>query len=145
VKEVKLYQSPLILVGALLAGAALLFWFVTQPAGIERAQPRVFFVEPQAGAAVSSPVQVVMGAENFRIEPAGEVRAGAGHLHIMVDVPCVEPGQVIPSGKQHLHYGGGQTRAELDLSPGPHTLCLQAGDGVHTALPLSSTITITVN
>ncbi len=143
-RDVKLYQSPLILVGALLAGAALLFWFVTRPPAGEEPS-RVFFVEPRDGATVSSPVGVLMGADNFTVEPAGEVRAGAGHLHIMVDVPCVEPGEVIPAGEQHLHYGGGQTVAELALEPGTHTLCLQAGDGVHTALPLTDTITITVN
>ena len=43
---------------------------------------KVTFVEPKNGATVSSPVTVKMAAENFTVEPAGEVKAGAGHLHI---------------------------------------------------------------
>ena len=47
----------------------------------------------------------------------------------------------------HLHYGKGQGEATLDLSAGPHTLCLQAGDGAHIALPgagMTQKINITV-
>jgi hypothetical protein len=85
-----------------------------------------------------------MGAESFTIEPAGEIREGAGHLHIMVDVPCVSVGQTVPADDNHLHYGKAQTEAELTLTPGKHTLCLQAADGAHTALNLTQTIEVTV-
>jgi hypothetical protein len=95
---------------------------------------RVFFLEPQNEAVVDSPVQVRLGAENFTIEPAGEVRQGAGHLHIMVDTPCLAAGEVIPKDERHLHYGDGQREATLELAPGQHTLCLQAADGAHRAL-----------
>jgi hypothetical protein len=33
-----------------------------------------------------------------------------------------------------MHYGKAQTEAELTLTPGVHTLCLQAADGSHVAL-----------
>ena len=33
----------------------------------------------------------------------------------------------------------------LDLAPGEHTLCLQVGDGAHTALDLTSEITVNVD
>ena len=102
------------------------------------------FVEPTDGAAVPSPVKVRMEATNFTIEPAGEVRSGAGHLHIMIDTGCVPAGEVIPSDASHLHYGKAQTEAELPLAPGRHTLCLQAGDGAHRALDLTHTITVEV-
>src|SRR5688500_14123003 len=88
--------------------------------------PRVSFASPADGATVASPVHVVLAAENFTVEPAGEVKAGAGHLHIMVDTDCVAAGQVITKDDQHLHYGQGQLEADLDLAPGTHTLCLQA-------------------
>lgn len=106
--------------------------------------PEVYFASPEDGATVTDPVQVEMMAVNFTIEPAGEVRAGAGHFHIMIDVPCVTPGEVIPSDDSHLHFGQGQTSAELELAAGEHTLCLQAGDGAHVALDLTDTISITV-
>ena len=109
--------------------------------------PRVSFASPADGATVSSPAHVVLTAENFTIEPAGEVKAGAGHLHIMVDTGCIAAGEVITKDDQHLHYGQGQLEADLELAPGTHTLCLQAADGAHTALSedgLKQTITITV-
>jgi hypothetical protein len=107
----------------------------------------VAFTSPANGATVSSPVHVKLAAENFTVEPAGAVKAGAGHLHIMVDTDCVAAGQVITKDAQHVHYGQGQLEADLDLAPGSHTLCLQAADGVHTALSgdgLTQKITITV-
>lgn len=107
--------------------------------------PSVAFTEPAAGATVTSPVQVGLAAFNFTVEPAGEVHDGAGHLHLMVDVPCVEAGQVIPKDDQHVHLGDGQTDTELPLAPGEHTLCLQAGDGAHTALDLTREVTFTVS
>lgn len=98
--------------------------------------PRVFFVEPADGATVTAPVKVVMGAENFVVEAATDVAVeGHGHLHIMVDTDCVDVGQGIPKDDTHLHFGKGQLEAELELAPGEHTLCLQAADGLHVALP----------
>jgi len=99
---------------------------------------------PEDGATVSSPIALELTADNFVIEPAGEVRDGAGHLHAMIDVPGVDPGEVIPSDESHVHYGDGATTDELDLEPGEHTICVQAGDGVHTALDLTDTVTFTV-
>ena len=128
-----------------LAVAALL---LLAACGSPAATPaRVLFTSPADGATVSSPVHVTLSAENFTVEPAGEVKAGAGHLHIMVDTACAAPGQVITKDDTHLHYGQGQLEADLELAPGPHTLCLQAADGAHTALSdagLTQTIAITV-
>jgi hypothetical protein len=120
---------------------------ITVVGDAEAMAPRVYLVAPQDGATVSSPVQVMMGAENFTIEPAGELNAGAGHLHIMVNTECVAVGNVIPSDETHLHYGKAQMEATLELEPGEYTLCLQAADGVHIALDgdgMTETITITV-
>jgi hypothetical protein len=63
----------------------------------------------------------------------------------MVDVPCVEPGQVIPKDDSHVHLGSGALTLDLPLASGEHTLCLQAGDGAHTALPITREITFTVS
>ena len=110
-------------------------------------QARVLFTSPADGVTVSSPVKVTMGAVNLIVEPAGDVKAGAGHLHIMVDTDCLAAGQVVPKDDTHLHYGKGQLEAELVLSPGTHTLCLQAADGAHMALAgegMTQRMTITV-
>jgi hypothetical protein len=65
---------------------------------------------------------------------------------IDTDLPPFD--QEIPSDRQHLHFGGGQTEARLeDLSPGKHTLQLLLADCNHVPHdpPLYSTkITITV-
>jgi hypothetical protein len=111
------------------------------------AKARVFFTGPSSGATVSSPVHVTWSAENFTVEPAGEVKAGAGHLHVMVDTDCMPAGQIVPKDDTHVHYGQGQLEADLELAPGPHTLCLQAADGAHTALAgegMTQVINITV-
>lgn len=108
---------------------------------------QVSFVEPAHGSTVSSPVRIKLAAENFVVEPAGEVKAGAGHLHIIVDEDCVAAGQVIAKDATHLHYGQGQLEAQIELTSGLHTLCLQAADGAHVALPgtgMTQKINITV-
>jgi hypothetical protein len=107
--------------------------------------PEVAFATPEAGATVTSPVSVTMTATNFTVEPAGDVHAGAGHLHVMVDVGCVAPGTVIPKDAAHVHLGMAQMAAELPLAPGVHKLCLQAGDGAHKALDITDEIEITVS
>jgi hypothetical protein len=119
------------LIVLILAGTALLF---RATGGGKATDGRVLIVEPQNGAAVSSPVLVKMAAEKFKVEPAGMVANGRGHLHILVDTPCMAAGQVIPKDDRHLHYGKGQLEAELALAPGTHTLCLQAANGAHVAL-----------
>ena len=110
-------------------------------------EPQVSFQSPKNGDTVSSPLKVVMKAENFTIEEAGEVHQGAGHLHIIIDLPCVPAGEVILKDEQHVHFGDGRTEAELELASGKHTLCLQAADGTHTALEgqgLTHNIEVTV-
>jgi hypothetical protein len=110
-------------------------------------KPHVFFTAPADKANVSSPVKVTMGAEAFTIEPAGVVKEGAGHLHIMIDTDCITAGQLVPKDATHLHYGKGQTEAEIELPTGSHILCLQAADGAHIALTgdgMTHTISITV-
>lgn len=111
----------------------------------ETLEPGVLsIVAPEDGSTVSGPVTVTMVADDFVVEAAGEVRSNAGHLHLMIDVGCVTPGEVIPADGSHLHLGDGRTEVELDLQPGEYTLCAQAGDGVHTALALTDTVTISV-
>jgi hypothetical protein len=98
-------------------------------------EARVRIVEPLDGAEVSGPVLVKFGAENFVVEATGpEVKAGHGHLHVMVNTDCIAANQVIPKDETHLHFGKGQMEAKMNLTPGEHTLCLQAADNNHVAL-----------
>lgn len=110
-------------------------------------EARVNFTEPQNNATVSSPVKLKWAAQNFRVEPAGAVNAGAGHLHVMIDTPCLPAGQPVPNDDTHKHFGKAQMETELTLAPGNHRLCLQAADGAHVALAgtgMTQQISITV-
>lgn len=120
----------------------------TPPApSVQETGARVFFTNPTDGATVSSPLKVTMAAENFTIQPAGELVDGTGHLHILIDSDCTPVGEVVLKDETHLHYGQGQLEAELTLTPGQHTLCLQAANGAHIALPgagMTQKVSITV-
>lgn len=98
------------------------------------ASQSVRFVEPADGATVGSTFDVKMSATGLFVEGAGAVlREQGGHMHILVDTDFIEPGNVIPKDDQHIHFGGGQTLAELTLEPGEHTLRLQMANGAHIA------------
>jgi formylglycine-generating enzyme required for sulfatase activity len=94
----------------------------------------VNFVLPADGAAVSPTFDVAMVANGLTVEPAGEIRPGAGHFHILVDTDFVPPGELIPFDETHLHFGQGQITTTLELEPGTHVLRLQFANGSHTAL-----------
>lgn len=144
---------PLLLAGVAACGAEAPPAESSAPAATAAAPPsgpRVFFVEPQDGATVKSPVRLVFGAEDFTIGavPQGvveQVRPDLGHHHVGVDTTCLPPGTVIPQAAPWVHFGGGQAEIDMQLSPGQHTLTLQIGDDKHTTIEgLCSTITVTV-
>lgn len=105
----------------------------------------VAFESPADGDTVSSPVLLQMSASGVTLEPAGEANEGAGHLHVAVDVDCVEAGQPIPADDDYVHFGAEPlTERTINLEPGQRTLCLQLGDGEHIATAATDTITINV-
>ena len=106
----------------------------------------VFFVEPQDGATVSSPVHVKFGLEGMDLKPAGDMTPDTGHHHLLIDGKPVPKGDVIPATDHSLHFGKGQTETDVKLPSGQHTLTLQLGDGSHRSYgpEMSSTITINV-
>jgi hypothetical protein len=112
---------------------------------------RVYFAEPANGAMVKSPVHVVFASDKFTIAavPQGEVkdvRAGTGHYHLGVDTKCLAPGTVIPKADPWIHFGMGNNSIDMQLTPGMHTLVVQAGDDKHTTITgLCETITVNVN
>lgn len=115
------------------------------PGKTENAEDGVYFIEPEAGATISSPVKVVMGVNGMEVEPAGMVKEGKGHHHIVIDGKFIPKGEIVPSDSLNIHFGGGQTETEVELSPGKHTLTLQFANGVHTSFGEDWSKTIEVN
>jgi len=111
-------------------------------------EAQVMFVKPADDAEVTSPFTVGWAASGLIIEAAGkDIRPDAGHLHVLVDQEFVPAGEAIPMDESHLHFGKGQTDAELTLESGEHTLRLQMANGGHIALDgpqYQDEITVTV-
>jgi Domain of unknown function (DUF4399) len=55
-------------------------------------------------------------------------------------------GQTIPFSDTHIHFGKGQTEAELKLAPGVYKLTMQFANKDHNSYgkEMSQTITVTV-
>lgn len=84
------------------------------------------------------------GGIDFELAPKGRVRDGEGHFHVIIDHSCEPPSAQIPDDDLHLHVGSGAAETMVELEPGEHSLCVQLGDGFHTALKIFDTINITV-
>ena len=67
----------------------------------------------------------------MEVAPAGAHREHSGHHHLLIDTDVPALDRPIPSDFNHLHYGAGQTEAEIALAPGEHTLQLLLGDKDH--------------
>ena len=106
----------------------------------------LFFIKPNNGfISESSKFSVEFGSKNILISPAGVILdqeddcTVTGHHHLIInnsydvlknkDVP-------IPFAQNVLHFGGGQTQADLSLPPGRYTLQLVLGDYEH--MPVKS-------
>ena len=100
-------------------------------------EPRVFFVTPQEGAEVTSPVSFEFGAENVSVDPIEDplvAKPGSIHFHVGYNTECLPPGEVIPTADPWVHFGDGSSVFETQLDPGTYKLALQAGDGEHRTL-----------
>ncbi len=107
----------------------------------------VYFISPEDGETVASPVTVVMGLAGMGIAPAGVEANNTGHHHLIVDAPLPDLSRSVPNDDNHRHFGGGQTQTRIELAPGVHSLQLLLADFVHIphVPPLfSEVITITV-
>lgn len=113
-----------------LAGLLLL---ATSSMAADAPAPKVYFISPEDGARVTSPVHVVFGLANFGIAPAGVDKPNTGHHHLLIDttLSAEERGFPIPADERHRHFGGGQTETMLELAPGSHSLQLVLGDANH--------------
>jgi len=108
----------------------------------------VYIISPADGATVNSPVTVRFGLRGMGVAPAGVDKPNTGHHHLLIDVgESPELKGPLPSDARHRHFGGGQTEAVIELSPGSHTLQLIMGDMnhiPHTPPVISERVRITV-
>jgi Domain of unknown function (DUF4399) len=96
------------------------------PAGAE-----VYFIDLKDGATVPANLKIYFGLRNMGVAPAGSDRENSGHHHLLIDTELPPLDQPIPNDFNHLHFGAGQTEAEITLKPGQHTLQLLLGDKNH--------------
>lgn len=107
----------------------------------------LYFISPADGETVQNPVTIRFGLRNMGVAPAGTDIENTGHHHLLIDTDLPDLDKPVPSDKNHMHFGKGQTETSIHLEPGKHTLQLLLGD--HTHIPhqpplISEKITITV-
>lgn len=100
---------------------------------------KIGFTGIKEGDTVASPVKFDFALEGAKIAPAGTADAGTGHFHVIVDSDLPPQDAPLPASDKVIHFGKGQTGAELTLAPGPHTLQLEFTDGNH--LPFDPPVT----
>jgi hypothetical protein len=91
----------------------------------------VYFIGLNDGATLPTKPVIHFGLRGMGVAPAGSDRANSGHHHLVIDAPTPPLNAEIPNDFQHLHFGAGQTEAEVSLTPGEHTLQLVFGDKNH--------------
>jgi hypothetical protein len=107
-----------------------------------------YIIWPADGAVIhGGKLWVRMGLRNMGVCPKGVAFPNTGHHHLLIDTDLPPLDQEIPSDRNHLHFGAGETDARIELPPGKHTLQLILGDHNHVPhVPpvYSKKITITV-
>ena len=100
----------------------------------------VYFVGLKDGQTVPTTFTVNFGLKGMGVAPAGSDKENSGHHHLLIDTELPPLDQPIPSDPNHLHFGAGQTEAEVTLPEGEHTLQLVLGDNNHipNTIPLVS-------
>lgn len=93
------------------------------------------------------PFRVWFGLRNMGVAPKGVEYPNTGHHHLLIDTELPPADAEIPSDRNHLHFGAGESETMVELAPGKHTLQLLMGD--HKHIPhnppvYSKKITITV-
>jgi hypothetical protein len=92
----------------------------------------VYFIWPADGTVVhDGKFWVRMGLRNMGVAPKGTNVPNTGHHHLLIDTELPAMHEPIPSDRNHLHFGAGETEARVELPPGKHTLQLLLGDQDH--------------
>lgn len=96
------------------------------------ANAEVFIIWPSDGTVITGgKFWVRMGLRNMGIAPKGTNLPHVGHHHLLIDTDLPPADEQIPSDRNHLHFGAGETEARIELPPGKHTLQLLLGDHDH--------------
>jgi hypothetical protein len=108
----------------------------------------LYIIYPSDGQRIRGSFPVRFGLRNMGVTHAGDRTPNTGHHHLLVDVnEAIDPNEPVPTDKQHIHFGAGQTETRLELPPGKHVLQLVLGDADHkpfAPLLVSKKITVTV-
>lgn len=131
---------------ALASGVAAIM-LVTACANLGAAPAQnVRIIEPADGATVGTTFKVKFGTKGLEVAPAGDILPNSGHHHLLINLDSIKAGESIPFTEQHMHFGKGQTDAEVKLAPGNYTLTAQFANGAHQSYgkSLSQSIKVTV-
>jgi hypothetical protein len=108
----------------------------------------LYIIYPSDGQRIRGSFPVRFGLRNMGVTHAGDRTPNTGHHHLLIDVnEAIDPNEPVPTDKQHIHFGAGQTETRLELPPGKHVLQLVLGDADHkpfAPLLVSKKITVTV-
>jgi hypothetical protein len=96
------------------------------PKGVE-----LYIISPKDGDTVANPVTVRFGLRGMGVAPAGLAMEHTGHHHLLIDAAPPAFNLPIPADANHVHFGKGQTEAQVTLAPGKHTLQLLLADHLH--------------
>jgi len=107
-----------------------------------------YIISPANGEVVSSPFTVKFGLQGIGVAPAGIDYPDTGHHHLAINRDVKNFDEPLVSGEPDLlHFGGGQTEAVVELTPGEYTLQMILGDQDHVPHDppvMSAKVTITV-
>jgi hypothetical protein len=88
---------------------------------------------PNDGQVISAgkPFRVWFGLRNMGVAPKDVKMPNTGHHHLLINTPMPAADKEIPSDRNHLHFGAGETETMVELPQGKHTLQLLMGDDKH--------------
>ena len=122
--------------GPVLLLVALLAVLLSAPSCLARTpapdDAHAYFIWPADGMVIQGGrLWVRMGLRDMGVAPKGVAMPNVGHHHLLIDTELPPLDEQIPSDRNHLHFGAGETEARIELSPGPHTLQMLLGDQDH--------------
>ena len=97
---------------------------------------QVFFIKPLDGKKFllkdSDTIEIIFGAKNVFVKPAGELIPNSGHHHLLINVEELpDLSMPIPANDNFIHFGKGQTSTVVSLPKGQHKLQMLLGNHVH--------------
>ena len=123
-------RTAIISAALAIAALALTPAFAARTSSPENAE--AYIIWPTDGTVIhGGKFWVRMGLRNMGVCPKGVNIPNVGHHHLLIDTDLPSLGEQIPSDRNHLHFGAGETEGRIELPPGKHTLQLLLGDHDH--------------